>query len=183
MYVNVHVGGILRSKDHGGSWHPTIDVDADVHRVLAAPGRVLAACARGLAVSEDGGDTWTTRTDGLHATYCRGVARSGSTVLVSASDGPRGGRAALYRGAVAGGPFERCVQGLPEWFSGNVDSPCLDAAPDAGLAAFGTADGRVFASTDEGVTWSDVAGGLPAPHCVLVIPRGGGVPGRDGLEC
>ena len=39
LYVNVHVGGILRSDDDGASWRPTIDIRSDVHEVLAAPGR------------------------------------------------------------------------------------------------------------------------------------------------
>ena len=26
LYVNVHVGGILRSDDDGASWRPTIDI-------------------------------------------------------------------------------------------------------------------------------------------------------------
>jgi hypothetical protein len=62
LYVNVHVGGIPRSRDGGRTWEPTIDVDADVHQVLAhrsIPGLVFAATAQGLARSEDGGDSWT----------------------------------------------------------------------------------------------------------------------------
>jgi hypothetical protein len=167
VYVNVHVGGIPRSRDGGETWEPTIDVDADVHRVWAGPPSVLAACAHGLALSTDGGETWTMRSEGLHASYCRGVAVAGETVLVSASTGPRGGRAAVYRGTFDDGPFERCTGGLPEWFDGNVDSAWLDATPE--LAAFGTEDGRVFASTDEGRSWDEVAARLPVIGCVLVV--------------
>jgi hypothetical protein len=171
VYVNVHVGGIVRSTDEGASWEPTIDIDADVHRVLARDGRIYAACARGLAVSDDHGASWTYRTEGLHAPYCRGVALCGETVLLSASSGPRGNRSALYRGAAAGADgFERCRDGLPEWFDHNVDSPCLDAAPDRGVAAFGTGDGRVFRSTDEGATWTQVAADLPPVTCLVLLP-------------
>jgi hypothetical protein len=108
------------------------------------------------------------RSDGLHAKYCRGVAVVGETVLVSASNGPRGGRAAVYRGSVDGGPLERCRNGLPEWFDGNIDSSCLDAIPE--LAAFGTEDGRIFASADEGATWAVAVDGLPQIECLLVAP-------------
>ena len=168
VYVNVHVGGILRSRDHGDTWQPTIDLRADVHRVLARPGRLLAACARGLAVSPDQGDTWRFQTEGLHAAYCRSVAVCGDVLLLSAADGPDGGHGAVYRGGLDGESMERCRSGLPEWFDDNVDSLCLDAVPNGALAAFGTPDGRVFVSADQGATWGEVASGLPPIECVLV---------------
>jgi len=170
VFVNVHVGGIVRTLDGGATWRPTIDIDADVHRVWADDRRVLAACARGLAQSDDLGDTWSYRTDGLEATYCRGVTVCGDAVLVSASRGPRGGRAAVYRGAAGDGPLERCQTGLPEWFEDNIDSSCLDALPDGRLVAFGTSDGRVFASRDQGASWMAAAGGLDPIRCLVVMP-------------
>ena len=171
IYVNVHVGGIPRTDDDGATWHPTIDVDADVHHVTTLDDLVLAACAGGLAVGRDRGATWEFRTDGLEARYSRAVAVCGDGLLVTASPGPRGGRAAVYRTPVAGGPIERCRDGLPEWFDDNVDSYCLDALPEDGsFAAFGTSDGRVFASTDQGATWQELASGLPRVQRVLVMP-------------
>src|SRR5438094_669920 len=164
VYVNVHVGGILRSRDRGDTWEPTIDVDADVHKVWATRERVFAPCARGLAVSENQGDTWEMRTEGLHANYCRAVAVTGDTVLVSASDGPRGSRSAVYRGSAKAGALEPCS----DFFDRNIDSAWLDATDE--LAAFGTEDGRVFVSTDEGATWSEIASALPSVHRVLVLP-------------
>ena len=137
-----------------------------MHQVTAAEGFVLAACASGLAASTDRGVNWSTRDDGLERVYARAVAISGDAVLLSASDGPRGGHAAVYRGAVADGPLERCTD---EPFDGNIDSHCLDALPDGTAAAFGTADGRLFASVDEGATWQD-AGTVPgAVRSVLLI--------------
>ncbi len=171
VYVNVHVGGILRTVDRGATWQPTIDVDADVHRVTTAEGGVvLAACARGLAGSVDRGETWTIRADGLEARYSRAVAVSGDVVLVSASNGPRGGRSGVYRSSLNGGPFERCRAGLPEWFDDNIDSHCLDAPPGGDVAAFGTSDGRVFVSSDRGSSWEQAAATLPPVTCVLVLP-------------
>lgn len=168
VYVNAHVGGIVRSLDHGDTWEPTIDIHSDVHRVWANKGYVFAACARGLAVSKDQGSSWNIRTEGLHATYSRSVAMCGDTVLVTASNGPRGGRGAVYRGALDGDSFERCQEGLPDWFDDNIDSYCLDATAD--FAAFGTTDGRVFATTNQGATWEEVASGLPAVQCVVLMP-------------
>ena len=171
VYVNVHVGGIVRTADAGTSWTPTIDIDADVHQVTTAEGAlVLAACADGLAVSSDHGDTWEERADGLAHRYARGVTVVGDTVLLSTSRGPRGGEAAVYRAPLAGGAFERCTQGLPASFDGNIDSHCLDGRPAGADVAFGTEDGRVFVSEDAGSSWELAAEGLPRVRRVLVLP-------------
>jgi hypothetical protein len=167
--VNVHVGGILRSVDDGASWEPTIDIDDDVHQVLATDGRVaVAACAYGLAVSDDDGASWAIRDEGLHAPYSRAVALCGDMVLLSASTGPGGSRAAVYRRPLRGdGPFERCSAGLPEWFDGNVDTFCLAGAPD-GRAALAAPGGDVFVSTDAGAMWDKAASALPHVRCISI---------------
>jgi photosystem II stability/assembly factor-like uncharacterized protein len=161
VYVNVHVGGILHSMDGGLSWMPTsLDIDTDVHQVLTTDHLVLAALGHGgLARSRDEGRSWTVTRDGLHASYCRAVAASDQTVLLSASTGPGTRQGALYRGSVAGDTFERCHKGLPEWFHSNIDTGCL--ALEGTNAAFGTDDGRVFVSTDTGGSWTQAAAGLP----------------------
>lgn len=166
-YVNVHVGGILRSEDGGATWQPTIDLHTDVHQVVVSDGVVLAATGvEGLAVSRDRGGTWTTHTDGLHAPYARAVAVADGTVLLSASTGPGGGRATLYRRPLAGDePFVRCDAG-PGWFSGNIDTHCLAAARTT--VVFGTATGEVFVSEDRGVRWQPAATGLAPVRCVAL---------------
>jgi hypothetical protein len=164
LYANVHVGGILRSDDDGASWRPTIDIRSDVHQVLAPPGRpglVLAATAVGLATSEDGGESWSFAREGLAASYCRAVALCGESVLLTASEGPGGRAAAVYRRPLgADGAFERCT----DWFDRNIDTGRL--AADGELAAFGTEDGRVFTSADVGATWTLAASGLPRVQAV-----------------
>jgi hypothetical protein len=172
VYVNVHVGGIPHTSDQGRTWNPTIDIDEDLHQVATAEGTVLAAGARGLSVSTDRGATWTLRTDGLQAVYCRAVVVCGERVLVSASNGPRGGRAGIYRAGIEGGPFERCREGLPEWFDDNIDTYCLDALNDGSYAAFGTAEGHVYASGDGGFTWAAIVTGLPPVQHLLIVPDG-----------
>src|SRR5215813_10048970 len=50
LYVNVHVGGVLRSTDGGEGWRPTLDIEQDVHQVLSPSnhdGVVLVAAAEG----------------------------------------------------------------------------------------------------------------------------------------
>lgn len=169
VYVNVHVGGIPRTSDGGATWIPTIDIEADVHQVTTARRRVLAACAGGLAVSEDRGATWTMRVDGLEARYARAVAVTGDHVLLSSSRGPRGGGARVSRAPIDGGPFIRCDAGEGD-LDGNVDTAWLDALPEGGAAAFGTEDGRLFTSPDGGLTWAERASGLPSIRRVLVMP-------------
>jgi hypothetical protein len=169
VYVNVHVGGVVRSTDEGQSWTPTIDVNADVHEVVydQGAGLVLAATARGLATSDDRGESWRFDTTGLHGRYLRAVAVSGPTVLVTASTGPFSRQAAVYRKSETNHEaFERCQQGLPEWFSDNINTSCLKASGP--WVVFGTATGEVFLSADEGQRWSVAAAGLPPVRCVAV---------------
>jgi photosystem II stability/assembly factor-like uncharacterized protein len=147
-----------------------VDIENDVHQVLAHPARpevVLVASAEGFGLSRDGGDSWQFATAGLHAHYLRAVAVAGEHVLVSASAGFHGRRAAVYRRTLDGGTrFERCVAGLPKWFDDNVDTACL--AAEGSLVVLGTADGHVFRSLDAGVHWELLLKGLPPVGCVLV---------------
>jgi hypothetical protein len=192
IYVNVHVGGVLRSTDGGGGWRPTLDIEQDVHQVLAPwnrPELVLVAAAAGFGVSRDGGDTWQWDNDGLHAHYCRAVALADNTVLLSASTGHHGRRAAVYRrpldgrasrdpadepearsgarrASEGGGRFERCEDGLPEWFSDNVDTGCLAALGPT--VVIGSEDGCVFRSSDGGERWKAVAKGLAPVRAVAL---------------
>ena len=163
LFVNVHVGGIVRYDDTGPS--PTLDMHADVHQVIADPsveGRVLAACARGLAQSTDG-RVFTYRDDGLHAPYCRAVTLIGDTVLISASTGPRSKQARLYRSDLTSGPFEHCRNGLPEWFNDNLDTHCLTVRDESVYAGNGS---KVWRSDDHGETWAEIASGLPRITCL-----------------
>ena len=169
FYANIHVGGIARSDD-GAKWKATpLDIDSDVHQVLAhpeTPGLVFAATAIGLATSTDGGETWEFSEDGMHAAYCRAVAIAGDTLLISASKSHTGKQSALYRRPLKGGTFERCTEGLPEWFKDNVDTFCLDARGDD--AVLGTIDGRVFVSEDAGSSWNEALKDEPPVTCVAV---------------
>ncbi len=160
VYVNVHVGGVVRSTDSGASWRPTLDIDHDVHQALAPrAGLVLVAAYDGFGVSADGGDTWRWENNGLREHYCRAVAFAGNTVYLSASAGHHGRRAAVYRRLRSAARFERCRDGLPEWFADNVDTGCLAARGD--VVALGTEDGCVYLSTDAGERWTLVAEQLP----------------------
>jgi hypothetical protein len=163
LYINVHVGGILRYDDTGIA--PTIDLNADVHQVIAHPTRrgvVLAATAYGLAESGNGHD-FKIRGDGLHAGYCRAVALLDEEVFVSASTGPRTSKGRLYRASLAGEDFEPCLNGLPEWFADNLDSHCLAVGDGLVFAGQGS---TVWQSADMGDSWEEVLSGLPKVTCL-----------------
>jgi hypothetical protein len=183
LLASVHVGGIPRSTNGGASWSPTVDIDADVHEVRAHPvdsNLVMAAAAVGLLESGDGGATWrapTTR--GLHATYLRALAFPTGAVIVSASDGPFGHRAALYRRELDGRDFERCTAGLPEWLPAIVDTGLLAARGQHVVA--GIAD-QVARSDDGGQRWVILAGGLgPVTAMALLSTPGGARPVTPGI--
>lgn len=167
IYVNVHVGGVVRSTDRGRTWSDTMDIDNDAHEVAADThtlGRAYAASAVGLGVTEDAGASWNFISEGLHAPYCRAVATSDSTVFVSASLGSGGRQAALYRMPRQGGPLERCQVGLPEWFTNNLDTFCLAARGSFVVA--GDAAGTVYVSHDDGESWETAIQGLPGLLCL-----------------
>ena len=170
-FASVHVGGIPRSVDDGATWEPTVDVDDDVHEVRAHPAdgaAVMAAAAVGLLESQDGGASWSApATRGLHATYLRALAFTEGAVVVSASDGPFGRKAALYRRDLSGGAFERCTAGLPDWLPAIVDTGALDARGRRLVA--GTAD-TAYSSEDGARTWRPVAAGLPTVRSVALVP-------------
>ena len=170
VLVNVHVGGISRTSDGGRSWHPTIEVDADVHQVCAHPERpawLAAAAAVGLCISTDGGATWSKEHDGLHAPHCSAVAFSGDQVLVSASTDPFSPQGAVYRRSVtAGGPLRPFDAGLPRWLEGSPDTACIATRDDD--IAIVDRGGCLYRSSDRGQSWSAHTARLPVPSSVVL---------------
>lgn len=170
IYVGVHVGGIVISRDGGTTWVPTtFDLDWDVHQVCTVPDlaqTVVAACGTGVAVSTDQGETWDVVTSGLHAKYCRAVALAGETLVVSASQGPDGEQSTLYRMAIDGDRFTPCENGLPAWFSGNIDTHCLAGWDETVVC--GTPDGSIYVSENGGVKWAQIAADLPAIRAIAL---------------
>jgi hypothetical protein len=155
ILANVHVGGIPRSADQGATWHPTIDVDADVHQVCAHPTRpelVIAAAASGLCVSRDAGTTWSIEQEGLHAPYCSAVGFVGDNIFVSASTDPFAEHGALYHRPIDDQrPLRRAAGGLPAWFDGRVATDGIAARGP--LAAITDSGGNCYLSENAGRTW------------------------------
>jgi hypothetical protein len=164
LFVNVHVGGILRSRDGGASFTQTIDPDLDVHEVQVGPdGRLWAATGKnGLAESRDAGENWTFHGVGLPAKYLMCVAPMIDGVLVAAASGFRAGDDALYR--FDGKKFTKCSYGLPESFGDHLHARQLTAHGNHAAVAGG--DGMVYASDDAGRSWRVALENLDAVHGV-----------------
>ena len=170
LFANVHVGGIPRSIDGGRSWHPTIDINSDVHEVCAHqthPEIVVAAAAAGLCISRDSGENWTIETKGLHATHCYAVAISGDDVFVSASQDPFAAPGRVYRRPLRpNGSLEAVEGGIPAWTEGMVDTRCI--ATKGSFVAVADKGGNLYGSNDFGRTWSSMRTGLPGPSSILI---------------
>jgi hypothetical protein len=165
LFVNVHVGGILRSRDGGASFTQTIDVDLDVHEVQVGPdGRVWAATGKnGLAESRDGGENWSFHSAGLPAKYLMCVAPLIDGVLVAGASGFRAGDDAVYR--FDGKKFVKCSYGLPEKFADHLHARQL--AAQGSHAAVAGQDGRIYASDDGGRSWRVALEDLEAVRAVV----------------
>lgn len=168
LYVGVHVGGIIRSSDGGATWEPTIDLNVDVHQVVADPARgtlYAAVGMGGLAVSGDRGDSWRFHHRGLHARYLLAAAVTSAGVLVGASSGPRAKDGAVY--LFDGDRFDR-VEGLADHLDGAVGPRRIVGRGDR--AALVAPDGTVYVSGDGGRRWSPSAAAHPTPSGLLVVP-------------
>ncbi len=170
LFAGIHVGGVARSLDSGETWLASGEIDWDVHQVLTVPdyaSTVVAACAVGMALSTDTGESWEIESRGMHATYCRAIAVAGDDVLISVSRGPDGAESALYKRKLEDSVFDRCRLGLPEWFAGNIDTHCLTAWDEQVVAA--APGGSLYVSNDTGGRWHELASGLPEPRAVVSI--------------
>jgi photosystem II stability/assembly factor-like uncharacterized protein len=171
LLANVHVGGIPRSTDGGATWHPTIDIESDVHEVRAHAARpewVVAAAGAGLCISRDGGASWTVGQQGLHASYCSAVACGDNFVLVAASADHFAAHGAVYRRALDGDTEPVLLGGgFPRWTDGIVDTGCIAAR--GSTISIADKGGNLYVSMDAGRTWTQRADDLEGVSSVLVI--------------
>jgi len=94
---------------------------------------------------------------------------AGDHVLLTASTGPRTRQATIYRRPLdSDGPFERCTDGLPEWFDANLDTHRL--ASDGPTVVLAAPDDALYRSDDAGTTWERTDDGFPPVRCVVIEP-------------
>ena len=183
LFLNIHVGGILRTLNRGTTWQPTNEgLHLDVHEVATCRKRenaVYAATAGGFYLSEDAGESWKVRNDGLANWYTRGIAihpDQPETILISGSPTSPGGwrthgkRFSLFRTTDDGKHWTKVTHGLPEESDSEIDTHGIAFSREISTQVLcGLRSGELYVSGDAGVSWSSVSNNLPSIHSLCAL--------------
>ena len=167
--------------------HPAAPRDGQtglcVHNMMRAPGETTDLLYQqnhhGVFRSKDGGRNWDDVTEGLPSTFGFPIGvhpRDPKTIWVLPLNGDTAGRfppdasAAVWKSRDGGDTWQARREGLPSensYFTVLRQAMAADRSSPAGVY-FGTNTGSVFASSDEGETWAEIARHLPAVLSVEV---------------
>ena len=194
IFCAVSAAGAFRSDDGGASWRPinqglvsdyipspTAEVGHCVHRIAIHPRNPDTLYMQkhwDVMRSDDGGDSWREISGNLPSDFGFPIAihaHDPDTVYVVPilSDSlhyPPDGKLRVYRSRNGGEEWEALTRGLPqEHCYVNVlrDAMAVDSATPCGIY-FGTTGGQVYASSDEGDSFSAIVRDLPAVLSVEV---------------
>lgn len=173
------------AADGEGNTHPAAGSDGHtgfcVHHLEHAHGdRLYQQNHHGVWRSDDGGLHWHNITTGLPSTFGFPLwthPRDAQTVWTVPLNGDSEGRyppdaaAAVWRSRDAGATWQALRSGLPQeacFFTVLRQGMTGDQQDPAGVY-FGTNTGSVFASCDEGDTWTEIARHLPTVLAVEVL--------------
>ena len=188
MWVGISAVGVFETRDGGVTWETrNRGVRADfhpdkypefgqcVHKLVLAPGgtgRLYQQNHCGVYRSDDGGQAWDEITTGLPTQFGFVMAahpRDPATAWTIPLTEPEAGRmmpdasAAVWRTHDAGATWIRAGLGLPQedaHIGVLREALAVDHLDPVGVY-FGTSTGQVYASADEGRTWSRIAENLP----------------------
>ncbi|WP_018428690.1 sialidase family protein [Hoeflea sp. 108] len=190
IWIGISAAGVFYSGDGGQSWEPrNLGTRADflpegenypefgqcVHNLVMAPGmpdRLYQQNHCGMYRSDDGGRRWVSIEKGLPSTFGFPAAahpRDPDTLYLVPLNGDSAGRyvpdakAAVWRTRDAGHGWQAMRNGLPQenaYIGVLRQAMATDRLEPAGVY-FGTSSGALFASSDEGESWIDVAQHLP----------------------
>jgi photosystem II stability/assembly factor-like uncharacterized protein len=186
LHIAISAAGVFRTDDGGETWTPANSGTAAdflpdpypefgqcVHKLLRAAEspRLWQQNHCGVYRSDDGGDSWE-RLDGngLPSGFGFGLAlhpHDPDTAFVvpmwsGESRVTCDGRLGVYKTGDGGASWELSMDGLPDpaWAVVLREGMASDALDPFGIY-LGTQSGSVFATTDEGRTWTEIAGQLP----------------------
>ncbi|MCU1574389.1 MAG: hypothetical protein JWO93_2471 [Micrococcaceae bacterium] len=191
VHVAMSTGGVYRTTDAGQSWtarnqgisayfmpDPNPEFGQCVHKIArdaSDPLTLFAQNHHGVYRSDDNADSWTSIAEGLPTDFGFVMLthpRRGGTawVVPIQADGeriPPHGELAVHRTDDGGRSWQRFDAGLPQAEFNAVlrDAASVDTLEPAGVY-FGTRGGEVFASADEGASFSEVLAHLPDVLCV-----------------
>jgi photosystem II stability/assembly factor-like uncharacterized protein len=185
--------GAFETTDDGASWTPRNrglradwprehpEVGFCVHKLVMSPvdhDRLYQQNHVGMHRSDDAGRSWIEITEGLPTEFGFAAAAHphdrDSFYVIPLDPGHArcmpDGKAAVWRTSDAGSTWQRLADGLPQR-NAHIgvlrEGMAIDALDVPGLY-FGTSTGQVFASADEGASWSEIASYLPAISSVEV---------------
>jgi len=188
LYGAISAAGAFRSDDGGGSWKPINrglrseqipDPDAEVghcvHRIVMHPSRPQTLFMQkhwDVMRSDDAGESWHEISGDLPSDFGFPIALHAhepdtAYVVPITSDSlhyPPEGRLRVYRSRVGGHEWEPLTGGLPQrdcYVNVLRDAMAVDSLDRCGIY-FGTTGGQVYASADEGDTWTALVRDLPA---------------------
>ncbi len=194
MYVGISAVGVFRTDDGGATWHTANrgtraefmpdkypEFGQCVHKLLLAradSGLLFQQNHCGVYRSADLGQSWTEITAGLPSDFGFPLAvhpRDAKTIYTLPLKGaefrcPPDGKLRVFRTRDGGENWEALSAGLPAedaYCSALREAMDSDDADPAGIY-FGTNTGKVFASRDEGDSWSLAADNLPPIFSVSV---------------
>lgn len=185
--------GIFETTDNGGSWTPRNkglradwpledpEIGYCVHKMVMSPldtDRLYQQNHVGTHRSDDGGQSWTEISEGLPTEFGFAAAahpHDRETFYTIPLDPGHGrftpdGRVAVWRTRDAGSSWHELTEGLPQrdaYLGVLREGMAIDSYDTPGLY-FGTSTGQVFASSNEGDSWSEIARYLPGISSVEV---------------
>jgi photosystem II stability/assembly factor-like uncharacterized protein len=198
IWVGISAAGVFHTSDGGERWEARNrgtradflpegqnypDYGQCVHSVVMAPGmpdRLYQQNHCGMYRSDDGGRRWDSIEAGLPSSFGFPAAahpRDPDKLYLLPLNGDIAGRfvpeakAAVWRTADAGKTWSAQRTGLPQenaFFTVLRQAMATDCLQPAGVY-FGTTSGALYASTDEGDSWTCIAQHLPAISSVETL--------------
>jgi photosystem II stability/assembly factor-like uncharacterized protein len=198
IWVGISAAGVFQTADGGETWETRNrgtradflpegqnypDHGQCVHNLVMAngmPNRLYQQNHCGMYRSDDGGRHWDSIEAGLPSTFGFPAAvhpRDPETLYLVPLNGDTAGRfmpqakAAVWRTADGGKTWRGQRQGLPQanaFFGVLRQALATDQLEPAGVY-FGTTSGALYASPDEGESWSCIAQHLPAISSVETL--------------